>query len=105
MGVIANRTIAPGEELFAHRITGIYHYDAFVWPSSPSYDGLLPLFHKSASQLPEKTMKLLYGLGKHDPEADLTVGILDTNTFAGVFGGEDHMALVPETAVCSFFFT
>lgn len=97
-GVIANRTIIKGEELFAWPAVGVFRHSAFVWPHEAPYEEYRQLIHKTVANLPQKSRDSIFGLSRHDPETDQLLGNLDTNTFAAQFGGEDHFVIVPETA-------
>lgn len=97
-GVVANRTIIKGEVIFAWPIVGIFRNSAFVWPGEKPYEDMKRSIHQAVSHLPQASQHLIFKLGHHDPNADPLLGILDTNTFAAEFGGEDHMVIVPETA-------
>lgn len=88
MGVVANRTIERGEQIFAHPIIGIYHNDAFHDPKRPGYEERITLFRKSIEQLPENSKELFWKLAAHDEKIDGVIGRLLKNTFAANFGGE-----------------
>ena len=102
LGVIANRTIERGERLFAHAVMGIFHNDMFYNHKTPHYREYESLFHDAVDHLPNDSNKIFWELASHEEEngVDGVIGRLNTNVFAITIGGEDHSAIVPETAVC-----
>jgi hypothetical protein len=93
-GLFATRTLHRGDLILADIPVGVFHSDAFPSDYALGYTYLRIAFE----QLPKPTKDLVLSMATHN-QGDPIMERVNTNAFAGDFGGAPHFLLYPETAV------
>jgi hypothetical protein len=103
-GLFATRLLQRGDPILASTPVGIFQSDAFF----PDYGLGYRYLGIAYEQLPKKTRELVMRMARHDGgrgdgHGQELMERINTNAFAGEFGGKPCFLLYPETGVCFSF--
>jgi len=93
-GLFATRKITRGEVILSNFPVAVLHMEAFPLDHALNYEHL----HLAYNQLPSATKALFMDLTAHN-SGDPIMERINTNAFAGEFGGSPHFMMYPEAAV------
>jgi len=94
-GLVANKTLQRGDEIFASTPILITDPDLYDLPESER----LALLHRGIDTLPKSTQSLFWELMGHTPDADAIDDRITTNNFEVAIDGISQSALFPEIAM------
>ena len=94
-GLVANKTLQRGDEIFASTPILITDPDLYDLPESER----LALLHRGINTLPKSTQSLFWELMGHTPDADAIDDRITTNNFEVAIDGIAQSALFPEIAM------
>jgi len=92
-GLFATRKITRGEVILSNFPVAVLHMEAFPLDYALNYEYL----HLAYNQLPSTTKALFMDLAAHN-SGDPIMERINTNAFAGEFGGSPHFMMYPEAA-------
>lgn len=109
LGLVATKTLYPGDRIFAYTPATIFHGGIYDEIPDDGEMGRIALQRETANRLPEELKAKWWALLGHFSDADgdnpidLADDIINTNSFEENFGQrgkkKEHFVVLPETAV------